>query len=83
MVTAVAGKPWSGVEVATTIASTSSAVAPAAARADRAAAAPMKAAVSWAAAIRRSAMPVRSRIHESDVSIRRASSALVSTRSGR
>ena len=47
------------------------------------AASAMSATVSSAAAKRRSTMPVRSRIHSSDESMRGASSSLVTTRAGR
>ena len=47
-----------------------------------AAMAPSVAVVSWGAATRRSRMPVRVRIHSSDVSTMRSRSALLSTRSG-
>ncbi len=80
---AVAGKASSGVLVARMIASTSAGSAPASASAARAAAVPMNAAVSCGAAMWRWRMPVRSRIHSSDVSTVRASSSLLTTRSGR
>jgi hypothetical protein len=58
-------------------------VSPASSSAARAAAAPMSAAPTSAAATRRSRIPVRVRIHSSDVSTIASSSALVRTRSGR
>ena len=83
MRSAVAGNAWSGVLVATMIASTSAGSASADFSADRAAAAPMKAQVSCDCAMWRWRIPVRSRIHVSDVSSRLASSSLVTIRSGR
>ena len=80
---AVAGNAWSGVLVARMIASTSPGTAPASARAARAAAVPMNAAVSCGAAMWRCRMPVRSRIHSSVVSTVRASSSLLTARAGR
>ena len=65
---AVEGKALSGVEVATITASTSAAGMPACSSARRAAAAPIEEAVSPSAAICRRRMPVRSRIHSSEVS---------------
>jgi len=83
MVTAVAGKVWSGVEVARMMRSMSSGASPASSSAARAARAPMDEVSSPSAAIRRSLMPVRSVIHRSDVSTSLARSLLVTTRSGR
>ncbi len=47
-----------------------------------AAMAPSVEVVSWGAATRRSRMPVRDRIHSSEVSTMRSRSVLLSTRSG-
>src|SRR3984957_8984850 len=80
---AVAGKAWSGVLVARMTASTSEGSALAWASASRAAAVPMKAAVSNGAAKWRWRMPVRSRIHSSVVSTVRDRSSLVTIRSGK
>ena len=76
-------EPTAALAVARMIASTSLGSALASARAARAAAVAMKAQVSCAPAIWRWLMPVRSRIHSSDVSTLAASSALVTIRSGR
>ena len=85
MRTAVAGKAESGVEVATRMASTSDASAPARASASRAAAAPRSEAVSSTAAKCRQPIPVRSRIQASEVSspFSAASSSLESRCAGR
>src|SRR6266545_402851 len=83
MVTAVAGKVWSGVEVARMMRSMSSGAMPASSSAARAALAPIDEVSSPSAAIRRSLMPVRSMIQRSDVSTILARSSLVITRSGR
>ena len=81
---AVAGNAWSGVLVARMIASTSRRLRRRHPQARRAPPrSPMKAAVSCGAAMWRWRMPVRSRIHSSDVSTVRASSSLLTTRSGR
>ena len=55
---------------------------PATAMARSPATAAIEAVVSWAAATRRSRMPVRDRIHSSDVSTIRSRSALVRTCDG-
>jgi multidrug efflux pump len=81
--TAVAGKVWSGVAVASTIRSRSLPLIPACARARRAAATARSEVSSPGAAMRRSPMPVRWRIQASEVSRRRASSSFVTIRSGR
>ncbi len=62
---------------------TASGAMPALASALPAAARAMSATDSSAAANRRSTMPVRSRIHSSEESMRGASSSLVTTRAGR
>src|SRR5205807_2411818 len=77
---AVAGTRVSGVAVATRMRSTPS--TPARSRARRAAAAPITEAVWPAPARRRSRMPVRSRIQQSEVSTNCSSSALVISPSG-
>ncbi len=79
---AVAGNSMSGVTVATIMASTSSGPSCFAAISRRTASAPMLAVLSPGAARRRSRMPVRVTIQSSEVSRVRASSALVTTRSG-
>ena len=66
--TAEAGKVWSGVAVASTIMSMSAGVSPALASAAFAASKPRSEVNSPSAATRRSRMPVRCRIHSSDVS---------------
>jgi hypothetical protein len=81
--TAVAGNVLSGVEVATTIRSIDCASRPASANAARAALMPRCEVNSSSAAMWRWRMPVRCTIHSSEVSIRAASSALVSTFCGR
>ena len=68
MVTAVAGKVWSEVEVARMMRSMSSGASPASSSAARAAHAPIDEVNSPSAAIRRSLMPVRAAIHPSEVS---------------
>ena len=80
---AVAGKVSSGVEVAQTIRSRSSGARPALSSAACAARRPMCEVNSSSAAIRRSRIPVRFWIHASEVSIRPASSSLVTIREGR
>ena len=60
----------------------SSGLIPATAIARSAATAAIEAVVSWAAATRRSRMPVRLTIHSSDVSTIRSRSALVRTPAG-
>src|SRR3954452_4543711 len=80
---AVAGKVWSGVAVASTITSRSLPLIPACSSARRAAPKARSDVSSPSAAIRRSEMPVRCRIHSSEVSSRSASSLLVTIRSGR
>ena len=80
---AVEGKVLSGVVVARTMRSMSSAVILAVASAARAAASARSAVVSPSAAIWRCLMPVRAVIHSSLVSTMRARSSLVRTRSGR
>ncbi len=82
-VTALAGKVWSGVEVASTIRSIDWASISAAASAARAAAMAMSDVVSPSAAMCRSRMPVRCVIQSSLVSTICDSSALLSTRLGR
>ena len=72
----------SGVSVATMIRSMSAAVSPASARAARAEAAAICEVVSPAAAMRRSRIPVRLKIHSSDVSTNLERSALVRIFSG-
>src|SRR4051812_39918430 len=73
----------SGVTVATMIRSISSAVMPAFSSAFCAALAAMSLVHSSSAAMRRSLMPVRERIHSSEVSTIFSNSALVRTRSGK
>src|SRR6476660_5089420 len=80
MVTAVAGKVWSGVEVARTMRSISSGFRPASSSAARAAAVPMVEVSSPLAAIRRSLMPVRVTINSSVVSTTLAKTSLVKMR---
>ena len=79
---AVDGHIRSGVTVAQTIRSTSRGSAPAASSARRAASVPRVAVVSATPANRRSRMPVRVRIHSSEVSIVSVNSSLSTTRSG-
>ncbi len=81
--TAVAGKVRSGVAVATISVSMSAPVRPASASAARAAAAARSEVISPSAAKWRRWMPVRERIHSSEVSSRAANSAFSTTRSGR
>ncbi len=81
--TAVAGKVWSGVAVATISASMSAPVSPVSARAARAAAMARSEVSSPSAAKWRRSMPVRVRIHSSDVSRVAANSAFSTTRFGR
>ena len=66
--TAVAGKVWLGVDVASTMRSMSAGVRPALSSAARAAASPSEAVVSSSPAIWRWRMPVRCAIHSSEVS---------------
>ena len=80
---AVAGKVSSGVEVAQTIMSSSSAAISARASACSAAFDPRSEVNSPSSASRRSRMPVRCLIHSSEVSTRRARSPLLMTRDGR
>ena len=80
---AVDGKIMSGVVVATTIKSTSESAMPAVASAWREAASARSLVCSSGAAICREQIPVRVRTHSSLVSMRVASSALVSTLAGR
>ena len=80
---AVEGKVWSGVAVATTIASRSEASRPPSARAARAAAAARSEVASPSAAKWRRSMPVRLRIQSSEVSSICANSAFSTTRAGR
>ncbi len=77
------GNTLSGVQVPTTIMSMSPASTSASAIARRAAASPIEAVVSWSPAMCRCRMPVRSRIHSSDVSIVFSRSSFVTTFSGR
>ena len=81
---AVAGKVWSGVEVATRIRSTSlrAYAGPVEGRAGGSHGARSEVS-SPSAAMWRWPMPVRSRIHSSEVSTRCDSSTLVTTRAGR
>ena len=72
----------SAVTVATISRSISAALTPACSSAARAAGSEMSESASSSAAKRRSLMPVRVRIHSSDVSTSRASSSFVTTRSG-
>ena len=72
----------SGVTVATISRSSDVASTPAIASARRAAGIARSEIASPSAAIRRSRIPVRSRIHSSEVSTSRDSSSFVSTRSG-
>ena len=81
--TAVDGKVSSGVAVASTIRSRSLPLMPARSRARRAAWNARSDVSSPSAAMRRSPIPVRCRIQESDVLSRVASSSLVTIRSGR
>src|SRR5262245_39571391 len=82
MSTAVAGKVWLGVEVASTMRSMSSACSPAFCRAARAAASPSEAVVSSVAAIWRWRMPVRCTIHSSEVSTTPSKSVFFMMRRG-
>ena len=77
------GTGLGGVQVATMTASMSPGASPASATAARPACAEMSTSVSSGAHMWRLTMPTRSRIHWSLVSIVRASSSLVTTRSGR
>ena len=80
---AVEGNVWSGVAVAMTIASMSAAFTPAAESA-RSAARVARSEVSCpSAAMWRCPIPVRARIHSSEVSSRCESSSFVTMRSGR
>ena len=81
--TAVAGKVWSGVEVASTMRSIDCASTCPAASAARAAASARSDVISPGAAMRRSRMPVRWPIQASEVSTLWARSALVRTWLGR
>ena len=83
MRTAVAGKVRSGVEVAQTMRSMSIGSMPARTSAWREAAMPRSEVSSPSSAMWRCSMPVRSRIHSSVVSTRRAMSAFVMMRLGR
>jgi hypothetical protein len=80
---AVDGSSRSGVAVDSTITSTSPGWMPARSMAMRLARAAISAAPMSASAMRRSRMPVRSKIHSSDVSTSFSMSAFVITRSGR
>ncbi len=80
---AVAGKIMSGVIVATMMSSTSVGSRPRRSRASRAARTARSLVAVPGSARRRSRIPVRVRIHSSDVSTIFSRSALVTTRSGR
>ncbi len=80
---AVAGSSRSGVAVDRITTSTSPGSTPARSIAMREASAPMWAAQTWSGAMRRSRIPVRVRIHSSEVSSRPARSSFVTTWSGR
>ena len=80
---AVAGKVRSGVAVATITASMSAPVRPVSASAARAAAVARSEVISPSAAKCRRSMPVRVRIHSSEVSRLAANSAFSTTRAGR
>jgi len=80
---AVEGSHRSGVAVETIRMSTSIGSMPAFSMALRAARAPISAALMSGSAMRRSRMPVRVRIHSSEVSTISSSSSFVRTRSGR
>ena len=80
---AVDGNTMSGVVVATMMRSTSAGAMPRQASALRAACSARSDVVSAGAAMCRSRMPVRVRIHSSLVSTVRDSSSLVTTRAGR
>ena len=73
----------SGVVVPTTIRSSDSALQSEASRAARAACSARSQVVSCSPAMRRSTMPVRSRIHASEVSSEASNSLFGTTRSGR
>ena len=81
--TAAEGKVWSGVAVATISASMSAPVSPPSASAARAAAVARSEVSSPSAAKCRRSMPVRVRIHSSEVSSVCANSAFSTTRAGR
>ena len=81
--TAAEGNVWSGVAVATIRASMSAPVRPPSASAPRAAAIARSEVSSPSAAKCRRSMPVRVRIHSSEVSRVRANSAFSTTRAGR
>jgi hypothetical protein len=81
-IAAVQGKAMSGVIVATMIRSMLFGSTPAISTARRAAGRQMSDSASSGAAIRRSRMPVRSRIHSSEVSTTLARSSFVNTWSG-
>ncbi len=76
------GKKWSGLRVASTIASTDDGSSPASSRAITLARRAISAPVIPSGTHRRSRMPVRSTIHSSLVSISRVRSSFVTTRSG-
>ena len=82
-VVAVAGMGMSGVIVPTMIMSTSEGLSDADSRARRAASVAMSLVTMPCGAMRRSRMPVRSRIHESDVSTILSRSRLVRTTGGK
>ena len=82
MIAAVDGNAMSGVTVATISRSTSLPSTPACASASRAAGSATSDSASSFDAIRRSRIPVRSKIHSSDVSTYCASSSFVTMRSG-
>ena len=79
---AVAGKTMSGVTVPTTMRSSSEAAMPRRSRASRAAGTQMALVGVPGSTMCRRSMPVRVRIHSSEVSTNFSRSALVSTRSG-
>ena len=81
--TAVAGKVWSGVAVATISVSMSAPLSPASASAARAAAVARSEVISPSEAKWRRSMPVRVRIHSSEVSRVALNSAFSTTRAGR
>ena len=79
---AVEGIGWSGVRVATTTRSISEAAVPASSSALREAWTARSEVASWGPAILRSRIPLRARIHSSDVSTIFARSSFVRMRSG-
>src|SRR5690606_10338642 len=83
ILTAVAGKVLSGVEVATMMQSRSAGAMPASASAARAAASPREAVVSSSAAMKRWRMPVRCTIQASLVSTTPSSSRLLTALRGK